>query len=429
MKKTTIIIPVFLLVLGVLIYTQFPKTKILTGYASKMICTCHFQQNRSIDDILNEELNFSFFKYVNVHVNPADSSITCDVLGLSPKTSKYNQGRGCTLLQGKDDYNIKYSPPTILDTFQWNYAQSLSSKFEYILDTILFDQGDRKIKNTRSCIILKNDTIIYNKHSGGFDESTPQLGWSMTKSVMSTLAGILAKEGSLNLQDDHLFQSWSDDHNKITLADLLHMKSGLSWTEDYTTQSPATEMLFNQEDMVNYAKGRNFEAPIGTHFEYSSGSSNLIAGILRSKFSSDSAYYNLAYKKLFAPLGLSTAFIETDESGNFVGSSYMWASALDWVKYGLLYLHKGNWQGQQIIDTSWVNYTFESDSQSKGEYGTQFWHNDGLSLPDAPQDMIFADGFQGQRIFILPSQNIIIVRMGYANINFNQLIKTVLTSS
>jgi CubicO group peptidase (beta-lactamase class C family) len=106
--------------------------------------------------------------------------------------------------------------------------------------------------------------------------------------------------------------------------------------------------------------------------------------------------------------------LETDLSGNFVGSSYGWASTRDWGRFGLLYLHRGHWAGTQVFDSTWVDYITRPTANSNGSYGAHFWLNRDGKYPDAPKDMYMANGYQGQHVFIIPSKNLVIVRTGLA---------------
>ena len=119
-------------------------------------------------------------------------------------------------------------------------------------------------------------------------------------------------------------------------------------------------------------------------------------------------------------------------SGNFVGSSYGWATTRDWAKFGLLYLHKGNWNGEQIFDPSWETYVRTPTNSSNGVYGAHFWLNDNGFYRNAPKDMYSCSGYQGQKIMIFPSNNVVIVRMGTNEeedkFDFNNLIAGVLLS-
>lgn len=123
---------------------------------------------------------------------------------------------------------------------------------------------------------------------------------------------------------------------------------------------------------------------------------------------------------------MNSALIEADLESNYVGSSYGWANTRDWAKFGLLYLHKGNWNGDQIFDPSWAEYVSTPVKASKGRYGAQFWLNAEGYMPDVPKDVYYADGFQGQRVFIIPSHDMVVVRMGLDHLDFNSFLKGII---
>jgi CubicO group peptidase (beta-lactamase class C family) len=153
----------------------------------------------------------------------------------------------------------------------------------------------------------------------------------------------------------------NDERSKITLNDLLHMNSGLEWEEDYTKISDVTKMLFQAEDMSQSQIDKPLVGKPNNTWNYSSGTTNLLSGILRKQFKTHQEYLDFWYNSLLDKIGMNSALIETDMAGNFVGSSYGWATTRDWAKFGLLYLHKGNWNGEQLFDESWVKIRFNSD--------------------------------------------------------------------
>ena len=128
---------------------------------------------------------------------------------------------------------------------------------------------------------------------------------------------------------------------------------------------------------------------------------------------------------------MHSAIIEPDLSGNYVGSSYGWATTRDWAKFGLLYLHEGNWNGEQIIDSTWVKYVATPTNSSNGRYGAQFWLNAGGHYPDAPKDLFSCNGYQGQMVFIIPSKEMVVVRFGLTEdpiFDFNIFLKGIIES-
>jgi CubicO group peptidase (beta-lactamase class C family) len=191
------------------------------------------------------------------------------------------------------------------------------------------------------------------------------------------------------------------------------MNSGLEWVEDYNNMSDVTNMLFMETDMGRLQMEKPLVGSPNQSWNYSSGTTNLLAGpLLKREFDSQQEYLDFWYEELLDKIGMYSAVIETDQSGSFVGSSYGWANTRDWAKFGLLYLKQGNWNGEQILDSSWVDYVRTPTNTSNGRYGAQFWLNAGGHYPDAPKDLYSCNGYQGQYVFIIPSKDLVIVRTG-----------------
>ena len=209
------------------------------------------------------------------------------------------------------------------------------------------------------------------------------------------------------------------------------MSSGLAWEEDYTRISDVTQMLFKAEDMSKAQAGKELLFTPGTHFYYSSGTSNLLSGLLKKEFRDLQEYLDFPYHALIDRIGMNSMILETDAAGNYVGSSYSWATARDWAKFGLLYLHRGNWNGDRIFAEDWATYVSTPATDSQGTYGGHFWLNASGNMPDVPADTYYADGYQGQRVYIIPSKDQVIVRLGLTNgphFDFNSFTAGISTS-
>jgi CubicO group peptidase (beta-lactamase class C family) len=199
---------------------------------------------------------------------------------------------------------------------------------------------------------------------------------------------------------------------------LLHANSGLKWEEKYNKESNATIMLYKEKDMAKYAMKSKLKNKSGTEFYYSSGTTNILSFIIRNTLG-DTAYHRFSYAELFHKIGMYSAVLEPDGSGTFVGSSYCFASPRDWARFGLLYLNDGVWNGQRILPEGWVKYTTTPATSAKiGQYGAQFWLNAGSpgnpssrKYPDVPTDCFWADGFEGQNLWIIPSKKLVVVRL------------------
>jgi CubicO group peptidase (beta-lactamase class C family) len=242
----------------------------------------------------------------------------------------------------------------------------------------------------------------------------------------------LEKQRKFDIDAPAPIPEWANDGRKlITTNDLLHMNSGLQWVEDYATISDATKMLFQAEDMTRSQLEKPAEHKPNTRWNYSSGTTNLLSGILRKQFKTHQEYLDFWYSALIDKIGMNSMVIETDMAGNYVGSSYGWATTRDWSKFGLLYLHNGNWNGEQIFNEGWAKYTATPTNTSDGRYGGHFWLNAGGHFPDVPRDMYYCSGFQGQMVAIIASLDLVIVRMGLKedpNFDFNGMLKGIIGS-
>ena len=251
----------------------------------------------------------------------------------------------------------------------------------------------------------------------------------MTKSIMSTVFGVMQHQEKINILDKAPILEWqSDERKNITINDLLHMNSGLEWDENYNEISDVTKMLFLEKNMAKQQAKKEFVGKTNETWNYSSGTSNLLSGIIRSKFNTHQDYLDYWYSDFIDKIGMNSMVIETDMSGNYVGSSYAWATPRDWAKFGLLYLNKGNWNGEQLFNEEWVNYITTPTKGSNGTYGGHFWLNAEGQFPDVPKNMFYASGYQGQFVFVFPDQDLVVVRMGLAHIDINAFLKGVLDS-
>ncbi|NNE77794.1 MAG: serine hydrolase [Pricia sp.] len=412
-----------LVILFVVIYLQYPKLNIVSGYASKNMASTVFIADRSPESVTLNDNNVPLIKLAEVESDGTSASAT--VFGLMERKSICHEGLGCVLV------NDNYDPDTTISVPQRKISKN-NLPFPYgnngTLDTI-FDTVDYEIlqeavesafsrpevQKSRSVLVVYKNHIIAEKYIDGFTKDTPILGWSMTKSVLGTLFGILEYKGRINLNSRAPVADWQNDARKeITLNHLLRMQSGLAWNEDYTTISDVTKMLFLASDMTQVQTNQERVAAPTEIWNYSSGTSNLLSGILRDQFKSHQEYLDYPYAALIDKIGMQSMVIETDMKGNYVGSSYAWANTRDWAKFGLLYLNKGEWNGNQLFDPKWVAYVTAPTMHSDGKYGGHFWLNAGGKYPDVPKDMYSANGFQGQRVFIIPSKDLVVVRTGLA---------------
>ena len=425
-KKIWIVLALVVVALILLVNQKLPMIKVATGYSAKCLCSNTFLTDRSQKDVEAIDLAFLPVQAQN-KIDTVEKSVTSSLFGfLGKQKAVFKDDLGCMLVHGKDDYNINYTdkqnptPSTSNFPFGSTKIEQKPSgvNWEQLNETVAnaFDEnGELTDKQTRALLVLYKDSLIVEKYAKGHDENTRIIGWSMTKSMMNTLVGFLVKDGKLQLTDRNLFENWeSDQRTNIQLQQLMNMNSGLAWEEDYTKVSDATKMLYLSEDVVNYASQPELQDPAGTTWYYSSGTTNLISGIIRRQFANTEEYYNFLHHRLFNTIGMNSAVVETDEAGNFIGSSYCYATARDWAKFGTLYLHDGVWNGERLLPEGWVEFTRTPARGSKGEYGAQWWLNtDQQYFPNSPADLFYASGFQGQKVVVIPSKQLVIVRLGF----------------
>ena len=464
MKKFLKFISILILMgLVALIYLNYPKLNFITGFASKSVCSCTFIAERSLESIEAEDNDFSPIKLASNTIDFKNKSVTSTVFGLKARTAVYKEGLGCILIpEGSDHMDLIVKPNRTktqkILPFPFGDLPQKDTVFSNIdyssLDEAVnnaFDVGNEKLKRTRAVLVIYKDKIIAEKYAPGFNKDSKILGWSMTKSFTNSIIGILEKQGRVHTNQSHLFPEWEQDKRaNITLNNLLQMNSGLAWEEDYSRISDVTEMLFLREDMSKVPQEKKLESAPNDSWNYSSGTTNLISGFIRNQFKTEQDYLDFWYRELIDKIGMHSMTIETDLNGHFVASSYGWATARDWSKFGLLYLHNGNWNGEQILTEDWVNYTrtpthfsnsgnendwvYINDQavyKKEGVYGSQFWLNAGGRYPDVPKDLFSCNGFQGQQVNIIPSKDIVIVRFGLVAdpmFSFNSFLSEILSA-
>lgn len=440
-KILGLVLLMFLVYFG---YTTYPKLDLISGFSAKSMASGHFIDNRSQDLIERGDNDIKLIDYAKNQINDLEKYTTASVYGLKERKAIYREGLGATLINDDFDISKPYEVPKRAKTinnlsFPYGNNEPKDTLFANIDYTKLnvavanaFDTKGQLTKRTRSVLVIYKDKIIAEKYDTGFNKDSKILGWSMTKSITATLFGILENQGKYDINKPAPIPKWQNDYRKIiTTNDLLHMNSGLEWKEDYATICDATQMLFLSENMGRVQLEKPVAYKPNTHWNYSSGTTNLLSYILRNQFKTHQEYLDFWYSALIDKIGMSSMLIETDMEGNYVGSSYGWATTRDWSKFGLLYLHKGNWNGEQLFDESWAKYVATPTNTSNGKYGAHFWLNAGGRFPNAPRDMYFCSGFQGQMVAIIPSMDLVIVRMGLKEdpeFDFNGFLKGIIGS-
>ncbi len=411
------------------------------GYKAKILCSSVFVSGRSPDAVLAEDLRADGLEPLDLFSHQIDRqqpSVTISFFGLVHQRAIYRDGLGCTLAIGRPEEEIRTETPLFPERSArpggpWPVGHRVDNgALPPDVDSAAlaraieagFTEPDRELlQRTRALVVVHRGRIVAERYAQGFDRQTPLLGWSMTKSALNALVGIRVRQGKLSVHDQKLLPEWSsagDPRSRIALDHLLRMSGGLAFSEDYDDiLSDVITMLFTKGDKAGFAAARQATHQPGVFWSYSSGSSNIISRILRSTFSDQGRYLTFPHRELFSRLGMKTAVLEPDASGTFTASSFMYATARDWARLGLLFLRDGIWQGEHILPKGWVAASLRpARGAPRSEYGAHLWLKLPMSRnhgePPLPEDSYYMLGHDGQIVAIVPSLDLVIVRMGLA---------------
>ena len=435
---------------GIGVWTYSPQITISVGYKAKILCSGIFLSRRNASSVLNVDLTvdgYESLRFFTTDVDRSAKTVTVSAMGLWRRVAVYRDGLGCTLAIGTKPSQLQaQTSDKGLASRSAQRASGFWPEGERVDLTAVSSDVDRDklmaaikvafsepdpttLQRTRSIVVVHRGRIVAERYANGFDARTPQLGWSMSKSVLNALVGIIISNDEvtgqlnhrLNLDSTNLLPEWRrDERTTISLGNLLQMSSGLEFSEDYTDyRGDVLQMLFAKGNKGRYAASKSKIARPGRKWSYSSGTSNVLSYLLRRHFKRKSDYFAFPKRYLFEPIGMLSAVIEPDASGSFVASSFMYASARDWARLGLFYLNDGVWAGRRILPQGWISNSIKpAPTASSGLYGSHFW----LKLPKSPKygepplpkDSFYMLGHGGQVVAIIPSRSLVIVRLGLA---------------
>lgn len=244
------------------------------------------------------------------------------------------------------------------------------------------------------------------------DRTTQLLSWSMAKSFTHAAVGVLG----LDVSRPADVPSWRDDERSaITLDHLLCMRDGLDFAEDYVDAgvSNVIEMLFGEgkDDVLSYAEARPLRSKPGERFNYSSGTTNIVSGIISRQVGRGSDFERFMQGRLLHPIGITHARLGFDATGTFIGSSFLYMPAREFAKFGLLYLRDGVWDDTRVLPSGWVDHgrrPRSTDGVDGRIHGAHWWcTGDDLGS-------WWASGYDGQSILLCPALDLIVVRLGWS---------------
>lgn len=405
------------------------------AYAAKMTCSGIYLAKRDPQAVLADLAidDLSMLRYLRVSADDEHFTVTASAAGLVRRRAVYREGLGCAVVlgdrtppsfpagdagasgsRGSDSAWTPFPvPPPGENVSQPELAAVIHAAFS--------EPDSVRPRRTRAVVVVDHGRIVGEQYAEGVDADTPLPGWSMAKSVTNALVGVLVGEGRLTLDAPAPIPEWheaGDPRRAITLDQLLRMSSGLRFEEGMSNpRSNLMRMLFEAGDGARLAIDQELVAPPGTVWEYSSGTSNIIARAIRNAIGNDAEYLGFPRRAFFDRVGMTSAVLETDAAGTFVGSSFMYATAQDWARFGMLYLYDGMWGAERVLPEEWVAYSrTPAPADSTKHYGAHFW----LAVPDEycssgsllPADAFHAAGHEGQFVTIIPSRELVIVRLG-----------------
>ena len=364
---------VLIIALALLLWLKPPALlRVGANYSAKIVCSNVFLAGRDPDEVLRVDVQapgISILKAMRVSVDRERGVVRAGFFGfIGDGLAQYRPGRGCTVLpDGKLDPSApselqcamphvgpSSAPPSAFSSAPWPEGAAVETA--QTIDQLLKDPALAG-PGARAIVVVDHGRIVGEHYAAGFAPTTPLLGWSMTKTVMAGVIGMLIKDGKLSL-DQAGFWPGHDGREKIRFKDLLAMSSGLQWNEAYGAVSDVTSMLYLQPDMAAFARSPPLAHPPGEAWLYSSGTAVILSRIAQEaqvqakpKRRTSRSFIKAAALR---PIGITTATIEPDEHGTLVGSSYMYATARDWARYGQFLLQDGVWQGQELLPPGYV---------------------------------------------------------------------------
>jgi CubicO group peptidase (beta-lactamase class C family) len=399
--------------------------RIGSNYTAKIVCSNVFLAGRDPDEVLRDDVQapgISILRYMKVSVDREAHVVRAGFFGfIGDGVAVARPGVGCTVVpDGNVNFAKAVAPSSSAATPK---AEGPSQSAQ---PAQAWPEGETATENTqiekiiaddklagpgmRAVVVIDHGHLVAERYGAGFSPKTPLLGWSMSKTVMAGVIGMLVKDGKLTL-DQTGFWPVGDPRATIRIADLLAMSSGLHFNESYGAVSDVTSMLYLQSDMAAFAHDQPLEHPVGEAWSYSSGTAVLLSRIMQDAAGPNSA--DFISQRLFQPLGMNSATMEADEHGTLVGSSYMYANAHDWARYGQFLLQGGVWKDQRMLPEGYVAMMATPVKASGGEYGMgQTWLFTANEAVGIPPDTFYLSGHDGQTVAVIRSRQLVIVRMG-----------------
>jgi CubicO group peptidase (beta-lactamase class C family) len=409
--------------------------RVATGFVAHNVCSKTFVSGLDPQTVFTEtttdrdgirRLRWALRYDVDRGRNIVDASFA----GMFGSRAAFHEGFGCVLLHGAAEpylprvdisaLKTPAAPPVLPEIAGPAIVEPSDAGLKAALDHAFEEPASPPFRRTKAVVVVHDGKVIAERYADGIGADTPLLGFSMTKSVVNALFGIMAEQGLITPSFLAPIPEWhaaTDPRIKIEVEHLLRMTTGLALDETNSGFDVSSQMVYLHNDMAGVAVTAQPVAPPGTRWAYSSPTTQLLARIVRDITGGPEQALRFAWRELFNPLGMRSVTLELDGTGTLQGSTYMFASARDWARFGVLYLQDGVVGGRKILHEDWVDFSAAATLDT--DYGAGFWTNrsehpnaKGRVRLGIPRDAFFASGDLGQRVVILPSQQLVIVRLG-----------------
>lgn len=394
------------------------------------------ETERTAEEVVAQDLApFTFFGWdpeFAYEVDEERKMVTVTAPGAPPRSAIYTGDQGSSILP-REEKDVFFEPVDVprnlpdASTQDWPMGdvgatepvpdgvdtEAVSAALDWAME--------QEEQNTRALVIAYDGKIIGERYAPGWTKDTPQISWSQGKSITSTLIGILIERGLLDLDQPAPIEEWQgDERSKIRIRDLVQMSSGLDFpnlgfkAETLTKTNEHMRVYFDSINVLEHAISPPAEVPPGTRYAYRNSDPLSLGKIMKDTLEAEGEdYLTFPQRALFDKIGIRSAVLETDAWGNFILSGYDYLSARDWVRFGLLYLNDGVWNGERILPEGWAKFSGTAAPGDKDRnYGGMFWVNQKPMMERVPKDTYWSAGFMGQVTMIIPSRKLVVVRMG-----------------
>ncbi|MAM87117.1 MAG: serine hydrolase [unclassified Hahellaceae] len=408
---------------------------VASAFGAKVGCSGFFVTGLDKQQIMDDLANYSpVNRLLTLEIDTRLPAVSAELLGMGRTSASYRPGLGCTLNIGDtshlDQLNVPSSPAIVGDQLPWPAGPVIDTILlprQVQLDVIL-EQDNIEGFDTRALLLVENGVVTAESYAEGFSAETKLLGWSMAKSLSAVMIGRAEALGIISRSDAGLFPNWAEDErNEINVEHMLQMASGLELEEIYAPGGDTTRMLFGSHNAASVGLNKPLAHRPGEHSVYTSATTNMLVHWLQQQLGGTPQHsLNFLYNELLQPMAMGHTIFEMDPSGALVGSSFAYASARDWARLGQLMLddgviNQGSPQERRLLPAGWVKAASTPNrSSNESRYGYHFWLNQGAATSDErrypllPSDAYYMSGSRQQFVLMVPSQNLVLVRLGWS---------------